>query len=77
MIDYRETKQYESETIKTVVHSIAKVGAVSTDGLTLILPGQKEATTKKYPCNKDVTFAAGDKVYIVKASGTYIVVCKI
>lgn len=77
MIDYRGMKQYESETEKIAVHSIAIVGAVSTDGLTLILPGQSEATTKKYPYNKSVTFAAGDKVYIAKVSGTYIVVCKI
>jgi hypothetical protein len=77
MIDYRETKQYESETEKTAAHCIAKVGTVSTDGLTLILPGQTTATTKKYLYNKSVTFATGDKVYIAKVSGTYIVVCKI
>ena len=38
---------------------LATVGAVYDDGLSLILEGQTEATTKHYKCNTSATFAAG------------------
>ena len=38
---------------------LATVGAVYEDGLSLILEGQTEATTKHYKCNTSATFAAG------------------
>lgn len=75
--DYQEKQRLEKENESSVVHSIAKVGSVSSSGLTLIFPGQSLATGKRYKYNKSVTFNAGDTVYIVKVSGTYIVVCKI
>ncbi len=77
MIDYAKEREYEAESEGVAAHQIATVGAVSTAGITLIFPGQTTASTKKYPYNKSVTFVAGDKVYIAKARGTYIVVCKI
>lgn len=77
MLDYRSEKQYEREGETTTVHQIAVVGSVTSSGITLIFPGQTTASAKKYPYNKSVTFSAGDKVYIVKVSGTYIVICKI
>lgn len=77
MIKYREEKLIEAEVAAGPVHQIAKVGAVSTAGITLIFPGQTAASTKKYPYNRDVTFSAGDTVYVAKVSGTYIVICKI
>ena len=39
--------------------SLATIGAKYTDGVSLIFPGQTEATAKHYRCNPDVTFAAG------------------
>ena len=56
---------------------IAYVSAVYSDGVSLIFAGQSAGSTKHYPANKDVTFKAGDKVLIYKASGTYVVVCRI
>lgn len=52
---------------------LATVGAVYSDGLTLIFDGQTEATTKRYKRNTAITFKAGQRVKVVKISGTYIV----
>lgn len=51
----------------------AVVGAVNTDGVTLIFPGEDEAGEKNYKCNAAVKLSAGDRVKIVKDSGTYLV----
>ena len=34
-------------------------------------------TGKYYKCNTDGTYATGDKVLLVRVSGTYIVLCKV
>lgn len=52
---------------------LATVGAVYDDGLSIILDGQTEATTKHYKCNTSATFAAGDRVKVARISGSYIV----
>lgn len=52
---------------------LATVGAVYDDGITLIFDGQTEATTKRYRRNLSVTFSPGQRVKVVKMSGTYIV----
>ena len=52
---------------------LATVGAVYDDGLSIILEGQTEATTKHYRCNTSVKFAAGDRVKVVRISGSYVV----
>lgn len=58
--------------------SLATIGAKYTDGVSLIFPGQTEATAKHYRCNPDVTFAdAGDRVLIARVSGSYVVLCKV
>ena len=77
MIDYLKQKQIESELDFAKTHSIAKIGAVYSDGVSLIFAGQTEASQKHYPRNKAVTFNAGDKVLITKVSGTYVVICAI
>lgn len=53
--------------------SIAMVGAVYKDGVSLIFDGESAATSKHYLCNTSVSFRAGDRVKIFAASGTYIV----
>lgn len=77
MIDYQEQKEIENEQRAQPNHSIAKVGGVYSDGISLILAGQTAESQKHYPCNKDVVFSAGDKVFITWASGTYVVVCRL
>ena len=57
--------------------SLATIGAKYTDGVSLIFPGQTEATAKHYRCNPDVTFAAGNRVLISRVSGSYVVLCKV
>lgn len=57
--------------------SLATIGAKYTDGVSLIFPGQTEATAKHYRCNPDVTFAAGSRVLIARISGSYVVLCKV
>lgn len=57
--------------------SLAAIGAKYTDGVSLIFPGQPEATAKHYRCNPDVTFSAGDRVLIARISGSYVVLCKV
>lgn len=52
---------------------LATVGAVYSDGVTLILDGQTEPTQKRYKRNTAITFTAGQRVKVVKISGTYIV----
>lgn len=77
MIDYREQQEIENELKPQPNHTIAKIGGVYSDGLSLIFAGQTSASQKHYPRNKNVTFSAGDKVLIVRASGTYVVVCRL
>lgn len=77
MFDYQTQKQYENERNTAAVHTFARIGTVHTDGVTLIFAGQTSESTKHYPANRDVTFSAGDKVLLYKASGTYVVVCRL
>ncbi len=53
--------------------SLATIGAVYKDGVSLIFDGESTATKKHYLCNTSVSFKAGDRVKIFAASGTYIV----
>lgn len=52
---------------------LATISAVYDDGLTLIMDGQTEPTQKRYKRNTSITFTAGQRVKVVKMSGTYIV----
>ncbi len=51
----------------------ATVGAVYSDGVTLVFDGQEAATEKHYKCNTAILFHAGDRVKIASDSGTYVV----
>ena len=52
---------------------LARIGAVYGDGVTLIFDGQTAASTKRYKINTAIPFKAGDRVKVIKDSGTYIV----
>lgn len=57
---------------------LATVGTRTTAGVTLILDGQSEATTKRYKSiSTGVTLAAGNRVLVARISGTYLVIGKI
>ena len=53
--------------------NLATIGEVFSDGVSLIFDGQTQATEKHYKCNTSINFKAGDRVKILKDSGTYIV----
>lgn len=74
---YQTDQATEAEFPTAPVHQIATVGAVYADGVTLIFPGTTTATTKHYKKNRDISLSAGNKVVVVKISGTYVVLCRI
>lgn len=53
--------------------SFAKIAEIYDDGVTLLFDGMEEATQKRYQTNSFVVFKAGDRVRIIKDSGTYVV----
>ena len=55
---------------------IGTVTSVSASGISLNIDGDNTGT-KKYTCNRSERFASGDRVLIIKHSGTYVVACKI
>ena len=57
--------------------SFANVGAVYSDGVSLIFDGETEPSQKHYKVNAFMVFHAGDRVHILKDSGTYVVICTI
>lgn len=61
------------ETTETADINFATIGDIFADGVTLIFDGQTEATEKHYKCNSFEVFSAGQRVKIVKDSGTYVV----
>lgn len=56
--------------------TLATVGAVSAEGVTLILPGATEPTQAHYPNFSSSSLASGDSVIISRVSGTWVVMGK-
>ena len=55
---------------------IGTVSSVSSSGIGLTIDGDNTGT-KKYTCARSERFASGDRVLVVRVSGTYVAVCKI
>lgn len=53
--------------------NFATIGAVYEDGVTLLFDGQTDASEKHYKVNTSIQFAAGQRVKVIKDSGTYVV----
>lgn len=53
--------------------NFATIAAIYADGVTLIFDGETAPTQKHYLCNSFAVFAVGDRVRLIKDSGTYIV----
>lgn len=51
----------------------AKIGEIRSDGVTLIFPGEEDASEKVYKCNTGVRLKVGDRVKVCADSGTYLV----
>ena len=73
--NYQQEESIKEPTISQ--YTLARVGDVYKDGLSLIFPGSTSPSQKHYKCNADINFSVGDTVYVIKDSGTYIVICKI
>lgn len=64
----QELKEPESSS-----YSFATIGSVYEDGISLIFPGSTSPSEKHYKANLYCKFEAGQRVYIAKDSGTYVV----
>lgn len=53
--------------------NFAIVAEVHSDGLSLYIGAETAPTEKHYKCNSTCKFSAGQKVYIQKAGGEYVV----
>ena len=69
--NYQEEQQLEEQ--KAPEYSFATIGDVYDDGISLIFPGAEEASEKHYRANLYCKFAKGQRVYLAKDSGTYVV----
>lgn len=76
-MDYQETMEEEQLEDEGPEQTFATVGAVYSDGVSLLFDGADEPTTKHYKVNQIVKFQAGNRVYVVKDSGTYVVICPV
>lgn len=75
--NYQEEQELLEEQEEPADQHFATVAGVYSDGLTLTFDGASGPSSKRYKCNTFVKFAAGDRVFLMKDSGTYVVVCKI
>lgn len=57
------------------VNNFATIGGVYSDGVSLIFDAQQDEgeSEKHYRCNSGIRLAAGDRVRLIKDSGTYVV----
>lgn len=76
MIESYQQEQTLKE-LETPNYTFATIGKIYDDGVSLIFPGANSESQKHYKHNIDVNLSSGDLVYIVKDSGTYIVICRI
>lgn len=53
-------------------YSFATIDQIYDDGITLIFDGEETASEKHYKCNSFCIFAPGQRVRIIKDSGTYV-----
>lgn len=77
MMTYQEQESENERLENPPDQTFATIGGVYNDGVSLIFDGESSATTKHYKCNTFFKYSAGDRVYILKDSGTYVVICVI
>lgn len=66
----------QEQTLKepeTPNYTFATIGRIYDDGMSLIFPGAEGPSEKHYKANLYCKFKAGQRVYIAKDSGTYVV----
>jgi hypothetical protein len=73
MMNYQEQAQLNAELSPVKSPIFATIGTVHDDGVTLIFDGETVETAKHYRVNTANSYAPGDRVKLLKISGTYIV----
>ena len=61
------------KTSEDLSYSFATIDQIYGDGITLIFDGEETASEKHYKCNSFCIFAPGQRVRVIKDSGTYVV----
>lgn len=51
----------------------AIVAAVEEGGLRLSFPDSDSASEQLYPCNRSITFAVGERVFLLPSGSSYVV----
>ena len=64
---------FDEQTIADKEFLTATIGEVKNTGVTLIFPGQTDASAKAYKCNSSYNFCVGQRVRVKYDSGTYLV----
>lgn len=77
IMDYQEEKAEEALEDDGPEQTFATIGGVYSDGVSLLFDGADGPSAKHYKVNQIVKFQAGNRVYIVKDSGTYVVICPV
>lgn len=80
MSDIIETYQQEQKQLSQPEMpgmAFAAVISVNEDGLELQFDGEETASTKRFPCNTGVIFAAGQRVLLMKVNGSYVALCPV
>ncbi len=77
VMEYQEEQEIIAAEQESPIQTFATIGGVFEDGVSLIFDGEETATEKHYKCNTFFKYQPGDRVYILKDSGTYVVICVI
>lgn len=72
MIENYQQEQ-ELKEVENTSYTFATIGEIYEDGMSLIFPGAEGPSEKHYKANLYCKFEAGQRVYIAKDSGTYVV----
>ena len=73
MTGYREEQDILARGEPPAEQSFATVGTVHPDGIALVFDGEETESLKHYKCNAYIPFAPGQRVRIIRDSGTYVV----
>ena len=77
IMDYQEEMAEEALEDSGPEQTFATIGAVYSDGVSLLFDGEDEPSAKHYKVNTFFKYSVGQRVYIAKDSGTYVVLCAI
>lgn len=76
-MDYQEEMAEKALEDSGPEQTFATIGAVYSDGVSLLFDGEDEPSAKHYKVNTFYKYSVGQRVYIAKDSGTYVVLCAI